>query len=124
MKLHAVVSLGLLVLASSVPARADDGQFGQIAKRAQQMQDVRVTEQEEKDLGQAVSEKVRVRYGVVQDAAVHKYVSLVGTVLARASGRPDLGYQFIVLDTVGVNAFAAPGGYIHITRGALAVVAH
>jgi predicted Zn-dependent protease len=27
-----------------------------------------------------------------------------------------------VLDTDGVNAFAAPGGFIHITRGALALI--
>ena len=39
--------------------------------------------------------------------------------LAQGSTRPDLPWQFIVLDTDGVNAFAAPGGYIHITRGAL-----
>jgi predicted Zn-dependent protease len=28
----------------------------------------------------------------------------------------------VVLDTDGVNAFAAPGGYVHITRGALALI--
>src|SRR6185369_3003748 len=51
-----------------------------------------------------------------------KYVALVGTVLAKKSTRPKLPWQFIVLDTDGVNAFAAPGGYIHITRGALALM--
>jgi predicted Zn-dependent protease len=60
----------------------------------------------------------------VQDAAVHRYVSLVGTVLAQASARPNLPYRFIVLDTDGVNAFAAPGGYIMITRGALGLIAN
>jgi hypothetical protein len=33
-----------------------------------------------------------------------------------------LPWTFIVLDTDGVNAFAAPGGYVHITRGALALI--
>jgi len=43
---------------------------------------------------------------------------------ARAeSTRPNLPFRFIVLDTDGVNAFAAPGGYIHITRGALGLMA-
>ena len=50
---------------------------------------------------------------------VHKYVTLVGSVLASASCRPGLQWTFVVLDTDGVNAFAAPGGFIHITRGAL-----
>ena len=51
-----------------------------------------------------------------------KYVTLVGNVLAQASSRPDLDWEFIVLDTDGVNAFAAPGGIVHITRGALGLI--
>jgi hypothetical protein len=58
----------------------------------------------------------------VQDAAIHRYVTLVGTLLVRKSTRPKLPFRFIVLDTDGVNAFAAPGGYIHITRGALGLM--
>ena len=53
---------------------------------------------------------------------MHRYVSLVGLALAQGSTRPDLPWTFIVLDTDGVNAFAAPGGYVHITRGALALI--
>jgi predicted Zn-dependent protease len=68
-----------------------------------------------------VSDQLRLRFGVVQDKAVHKYVSLVGTVLAKASTRPALPWKFIVLDTDGVNAYAAPGGFIHVTRGALSL---
>src|SRR5690606_22698602 len=45
-----------------------------------------------------------------------------GMVLAQASSRPGLAWTFVVLDTDGVNAFAAPGGLIHITRGALALI--
>ena len=59
------------------------------------------------------------RYGVYQDKDVTKYVSLVGGVIARESSRPSLNWRFIVLDTDGVNAFAAPGGAIHVTRGLL-----
>jgi len=59
---------------------------------------------------------------VVQDAAVHRYITLVGMALAQGSTRPTLPWTFLVLDTDGVNAFAAPGGYVHITRGALALM--
>jgi hypothetical protein len=49
-------------------------------------------------------------------------VTLVGTLLVKKSSRPNLPFKFIVLDTDGVNAFAAPGGFIHITRGALGLI--
>ena len=93
-----------------------------IAKKANEVRDLSMTDAEEQQLGQNVSERIRTRYGVVQDASVHRYVSLVGTVMAQLSTRPNLPWTFIVLDTDGVNAFAAPGGYVHITRGALALV--
>ena len=46
----------------------------------------------------------------------------MGTVLTEQTTRPTLPWTFIVLDTDGVNAFAAPGGYVHITRGALGLI--
>jgi predicted Zn-dependent protease len=49
-------------------------------------------------------------------------VTLVGTVLARQSERPNLAWTYIVLDTDGVNAYASPGGIVHITRGALGLI--
>ena len=97
-------------------------QFGSVLKRATQVRDIQMTDEEEQKLGEAVSEKIRDRYGVVQDPAIHKYVSLVGRVLALKSTRPQLNWQFIVLDTDGVNALAAPGGLVHITRGALSLM--
>jgi predicted Zn-dependent protease len=93
-----------------------------IAKKANEVRNLQITEAEEQTLGKQVSEKIRTRYGVVQDQAVHHYVSLVGLALAQGSTRPNLPWTFIVLDTDGVNAFAAPGGYVHITRGALALI--
>ncbi len=85
-------------------------------------QEWNLSEEDEVRLGGQISAKVREKYGVAQDADVHKYVALVGTALAKNSSRSKLAWHFIVLDTDGVNAFAAPGGYIHITRGALAMM--
>jgi beta-barrel assembly-enhancing protease len=113
------VVAGLLV----APGRAQFGQLGQLADKAvKTYQDMKFSEAEEQQLGADVSAKLREKYGVVQDAAVHKYVTLVGSVLAAGSTRPDLRWTFIVLDTDGINAFASPGGYVHITRGALALI--
>lgn len=106
-------------------AHSQLGQIGKgvsIAKKANDVRDLQMTDAEEQELGANVSERIRERYGVVQDAAVHRYLALVGTALAQGSTRPGLPWTFVVLDTDGVNAFAAPGGYVHITRGALALI--
>ena len=123
MKLSIVV---IAMLAISAPAFAQLGGIGrrvqQMQERKQQFDDMNITEAEEIKLGSDVSARIRERFGVVQDAAVHKYVALVGTMLAEQTARPKLPWTFIVLDTDGVNAFAAPGGFVHITRGALALL--
>jgi predicted Zn-dependent protease len=98
------------------------GQLGSIVKHAQQVHDLEINDEDEQKIGAGVSEKIRERYGVVQDPAIHKYVELVGLTLTAHSSRPNLPWKFIVLDTDGVNALAAPGGYIHITRGALSLM--
>jgi Zn-dependent protease with chaperone function len=122
------VALAGALLVSAVPAFAAKGgeeaagQLGSVLKRAQQVHDLQMTDEDEQKIGAAVSERIRQRYGVVQDPPVHKYVTLVGAVLAQASERPNLPWKFIVLDTDGVNALAAPGGYVHITRGALSLM--
>lgn len=119
-RVMAGVLLGVLAAA---PAEAQFGSIGKALDRVQQArQEFIFTDAEERQLGSEISAKLRDRYGVVQDRGVHQYVALTGTVLAQASSRPGLSWTFIVLDTDGVNAFAAPGGFIHITRGALALI--
>jgi beta-barrel assembly-enhancing protease len=119
------ISVVMLVALAS-PAYAQLGgimrKAEQAQQRKQQLDEINVTEAEEIQLGADVSAKIRERFGVVQDAAVHKYVTLVGTVLTEQTTRPKLPWTFIVLDTDGVNAFAGPGGYVHITRGALGLI--
>jgi predicted Zn-dependent protease len=106
--------------APSLAAAEQLGKLGGALKRAQQFKDVEMTDAEEAQLGAEVSTRIRARYGVVQNQAVHRYVTLVGTALAQVSSKPALAWQFIVLDTDAVNAFASPGGFVHITKGALA----
>lgn len=128
-----LLRVGILVLGLTGAAFAQ-GVLGRLSQAtdklnkaqglADQIKDFVITEQEERDMGAAISERLREQYGVVQSEAVHKYVSLVGQLLARSSTRPNLAWTFIVLDTDGVNAFAAPGGFVHITRGALALAAN
>ncbi|MEZ5419212.1 MAG: M48 family metalloprotease [Vicinamibacterales bacterium] len=123
MQPRALMGILLATAMAFAPAAGEARQLGKLGgalKRAQQFKDIEMTEAEEAQLGAQVSQRVRARYGVVQSQAVHKYVALVGTALAQVSSRPNLKWQFIVLDTDAVNAFAAPGGFVHITKGALA----
>jgi len=47
------------------------------------------------------------------------YVNLVGRAVATTCDRPDIPYRFAVLNHDSINAFAAPAGYIFVTRGLL-----
>jgi len=124
-----IVIPALLIALAAAPAQAQLGNLGGAFQKGQKVVDaaqgVVITADEERTIGEAVSEKVRTRFGVVQDPAIHKYVTLVGSAVAEgapADQQPKKGWVFVVLDTDGVNAFAAPGGFVHITRGALALI--
>jgi len=54
---------------------------------------------------------------LVDNAPLQRYVNDVGFWVAMQSKRAELPWRFGVIDSDGVNAFAAPGGYIVITRG-------
>ncbi len=76
------------------------------------------TEEEEQQIGQATAAKMVAMFGVVDDPAVVRYVNLVGATVARQAPR-KMPYRFAVLDTEIVGAFALPGGYVFLTKGAL-----
>ncbi|MDO8412673.1 MAG: M48 family metalloprotease [Gallionellaceae bacterium] len=69
--------------------------------------------------GQEISARILGRYRAYDNPALIKYVNLVGLSLARSTNRPELSFHFMILDTTEVNAYAAPGGYVFITLGAL-----
>lgn len=54
---------------------------------------------------------------LVENARLQRYVNDVGFWVASQSGRKNLPWQFGVIDSKGINAFAAPGGYIVVTLG-------
>ena len=129
MKAAVFVLAAMFVVSTAAPAQAQLGGLGKLKKAADKAVDTKekvdamtFTDEEEKQLGEQVSQKLRDRFGVLQSEPVTKYVTLVGKVIAASSTRPNLDWQFIVLDTDGVNAFAAPGGFVHVTRGLLGMM--
>lgn len=79
-----------------------------------------LSEEDEIKLGRESDSQIMSEYGVYKDAQLNSYLDDMGKKLARLSHRPGLPYEFKILDTPVVNAFAVPGGYVYFTRGILA----
>lgn len=72
---------------------------------------------EEAALGPEIAGRVLGAAPLWADAEAQARVNRVGRWMASQTSRPDLPWSFGVIDTPEINAFAAPGGYILITRG-------
>ncbi len=79
-----------------------------------------LTEADEIALGEQTDKEIIQTYGLVQDSELEAYVTRLGKEMVPQTHRPNLNYQFKVLDTPVINAFAVPGGYVYFTRGILA----
>ncbi len=69
---------------------------------------------------EAQPEFLRDYGGPIPSPAVQAYVNNLGQQLARESERAGLPWEFHVVDSNVINAFALPGGKIFLTRGILA----
>lgn len=80
-----------------------------------------ITDQEEYYIGRAVAALVLSRYKVYDDRGMTDYVNVLGKAVSYSSDRPETygGYHFLILDSDEVNALAAPGGFVFITKGLL-----
>lgn len=75
---------------------------------------------QEISLGQGYDPQVQATFGVYEDQKLQQFLTEKGMAMAKISHRPDLPWQFKVVDSPVVNAFAVPGGYVYFTRGILA----
>ena len=109
---------GLLGTAGKV---ADDAKTVKTAGEKLRSSFADITEEEEYYIGRSVAALILSRYNVYQNDALTQYVNTVGNAVALFSDRPEIfaGYHFLLLDTEEVNALAAPGGLIFVTKGLL-----
>jgi predicted Zn-dependent protease len=75
------------------------------------------SEKDEIKLGREITGNLLGAAPLVKDAALQQYVNQVGRWVANQSERPDLPWRFGVIESEDINAFAAPGGYVIITKG-------
>jgi len=80
-----------------------------------------ITPEQEYYIGRAVAATLLAQYKPYNDEELTHYVNVLGQTMARASDKPETfgGYHFLVFDSDSINAFAAPGGLILVSRGLL-----
>ncbi len=68
-------------------------------------------------MGQQYSAQINRELPIVRDPEVQRYINLLGETIARTADDRSLDWQFYVVDSREVNAFAVPGGFIYVNRG-------
>lgn len=79
-----------------------------------------MSEAKEIALGQSADPQIVAAYGLYPDDKIQKFINEKGQQMAKVSHRSHLDYEFKILDSEVVNAFALPGGFVYFTRGIMA----
>ncbi len=73
----------------------------------------------ERQLGKMSASSIEREYRVVDDPLLAEWVDLAGHTMLGYTTRQSIPYEFKVIETDMVNAFAAPYGHIYVTTGLL-----
>jgi predicted Zn-dependent protease len=98
----------------AAPAGASDKPADQLLKA---LMGGNVSPEEETRIGQQIAGNLLGAAPLVRDDGLQRYVNRVGRWVALQSERPDLAWHFGVIESDDLNAFAAPGGYVFLTKG-------
>ena len=79
-----------------------------------------MSQEKEIALGAESHPSIVATMGLYEDKKLNDFINEKGKAMAAISHRPDLPYQFYIVDSPIVNAFAVPGGYVYFTRGIMA----
>jgi predicted Zn-dependent protease len=84
------------------------------------------TPEQEYYMGRSVGAIILNKYKPYNNENANDYVNLLGQILSKASDMPETfgGYHFLIQDSDEINALAAPGGLIFLTRGMLRCCQH
>jgi predicted Zn-dependent protease len=86
-----------------------------ITQLTQSLEDI--DEPKEIEIGRQLASVLLGAKPLHPNMALQRYVNRLGRWISLQSSRPDLPWTFAVLDDPGFNAFAAPGGYVFVTKG-------
>lgn len=116
----AAVAAAVVVTSAGAFPKIDAGKITkarEVLKEAKRL--LPISTEEEIKIGTRVAARLQATYGVYKNPAVEQYLALVGTAVSWQASRRDVEYNFAILDTDEINAFAAPGGFIMVSKGLL-----
>jgi predicted Zn-dependent protease len=79
----------------------------------------RPSQEEERQIGAADAAQVDSQLPIVHDSVITQYINTLGQSMASRTSRADLDWRFAVVNSSEVNAFALPGGFVYVNRGAI-----
>ena len=79
-----------------------------------------ISEEQEIAMGKEADPAIIAQYGLYENQQLQAFINEKGKQMAAVSHRPGLDYQFRIVDSDILNAFAVPGGYVYFTRGIMA----
>ncbi len=81
-----------------------------------------MTHKEERELGEKVLQEVKRIWPIIQEPTVTDYVTRIGKRILNTMEPQPFDYQFYVLNTTDINAFAVPGGKVFVNSGLILMV--
>ncbi|MFZ4713649.1 MAG: M48 family metalloprotease [Bacteriovoracaceae bacterium] len=115
-----IISSFLILLAFNISAE-------DFRKRAHHLATEKISSTEsslkaELEFGRGLAARILGLYPLVQNKKLQNYVNKLGAGVANMVGRPELQFHFAVINTMDVNAYACPGGYIFLTKGLMGIL--
>ena len=78
-----------------------------------------VSPQQERQIGANEAAQIDSEMPLIRDTVITQFVTALGQSMASRTSRADLDWHFSVVNSPEVNAFALPGGFIYVNRGAI-----
>lgn len=123
-RLLGIVLAGLCSTASA-DTTVDLNSLFDAGKNLAQSQSVgNMSESDEVAIGRDITASTLGAYPLIRDDKLQRKLNSIGMWVAMQSSRPTLPWRFAGVESKSINAFAAPGGTIMITRGMLDMVSN
>jgi predicted Zn-dependent protease len=107
-RISVALAIGALILAGCVTT----GPGGQKSF-------VIVSTDEEVAMGRQMDTELKAQEKLLADTAWQSYLAGIGQKIVAVSDRKDLEYEYNVIESDQINAFAAPGGFVYFYTGIL-----
>lgn len=76
-----------------------------------------ISTQQEVQMGTEYAQQINAQLPIIKDPEVVRYINVLGDSIAKLADDRTLDWQFFVVNSPEVNAFAIPGGYVYVNRG-------